>query len=155
MRAGARVAGQGGRHVCQPLQVRLSWRKGAGLQRLPVHVLLLCCSHRYMSCIPPGTNVLPDCSPPPLPCPSRSYVPNSVTCPQCRQSGVYKGAVRLRQLEKVLKTRWVSGGVCQGRAGRCERSRGQPGGRTLSLQRMKQHVSCLARPGVSAFHFAS
>lgn len=43
-------------------------------------------------------------SQPPRPCP-RSYVPASVTCPQCRQKGVYKGAVRLRQLEKVLKTR--------------------------------------------------
>lgn len=34
-----------------------------------------------------------------------SYVSPGVACPQCRQPAVYRKAVRMRQLDKVLKTR--------------------------------------------------
>ena len=36
-----------------------------------------------------------------------SYVSPAVVCPQCRQPAVYREAVRMRQLDRVLKARWV------------------------------------------------
>lgn len=53
--------------------------------------------------------------PQPQPCPCRpspacsnlcSYVTPRVTCPQCRQPAVYRKAVRMRQLDRVLMARW-------------------------------------------------
>ncbi|PSC74618.1 E3 ubiquitin-ligase BAH1 [Micractinium conductrix] len=35
-----------------------------------------------------------------------SYVSSSVACPQCRQAAVYRGAVRMRQLDRVVRSRF-------------------------------------------------
>ena len=50
---------------------------------------------------------------------------SSVACPQCRQAAVYRGAVRMRQLDRVVRSRcgvikaWKQGWLTPGQAVGC------------------------------------
>ena len=47
-----------------------------------------------------------------------SHVPNRAACPQCRQRGVFRHAVALREVGRLIQSRCVAGGQAGGQTAR-------------------------------------